>query len=98
MKPVSGGCGKRENPGGQPPTLVSYEATAGTEFTEFVFSTWIFRMYRIGGEGREIKWPRLRRTWLIFDIHRPGNIWRGFILGILYIDFPHVRTLDERGV
>jgi hypothetical protein len=48
MKPVSGGCVKRENPGGQPPTLASYEAAEGTEFTEFVFSTWIFRMYRIG--------------------------------------------------
>jgi hypothetical protein len=50
MKPVSdgGGCEKRENPSGQPPTLASYEGTEGTEFTEFVFSTWIFRMYRIG--------------------------------------------------
>jgi hypothetical protein len=93
MKPVSGGCVKRENPGGQPPTPVSYEATEGneategTEFTEFVFSTGIFRMYRIGrGQGNgTAKAPED-----MADIHRAGNIWREFILGILYIDVQNI--------
>jgi hypothetical protein len=52
MKPVSDGGGwvKRENPSGQPPTLVSYEGTEGTEFTEFIFSTGIFRIGKRAGK------------------------------------------------
>jgi hypothetical protein len=73
-----------------PPTLV-WEATKGTFFAEFVFPTWIFRMYRIGEmAGRWQGNGTAKAPEDMAGLHRPRTIWRGFILGILYIDVQNI--------
>jgi hypothetical protein len=67
MKPVAdgGGCGKRENPGGQPPTLVSRQLGGHRIHRIFFFNRYI-QDVQDRGEVREMERPRLRRIGLIF--------------------------------
>jgi hypothetical protein len=76
MKPVSdgGGCGKRENPGGQPPTLVSRQLGGHREGRSHrghrIHRIFFFNRYiqdvQDRGEVREMERPRLRRIGLVF--------------------------------